>query len=376
MAIAAHLLGPSVNILHFLGFAVYREGNIIDLGFTQLQIVEACSGLRYALPLIVMAMVVGYLSNKKYGERILLVFVSVPVSIFSNSLQIVALAFLSKSSSLDISVHSFFHDFSGWLVFVFSVSILCLVSAGLNRIRAGRLESDSIKQNEKGPETRVIEGLGRRWPSWKNAVLAIIFLVVLHFTHAFLIRAQISPHRMDFGNFPFSMKGWDGQREYLSREILDALWADDYVTGTFSNKATGNRIHLLVSYYKTQTTYHTAHAPTSCLLGGGWDLLNWGVLPSDPLSGRDFPVQQMLLEKGGTLTLSNFWFQQRGRIITSEYMNKCYLFWDSIRMRRTDGSLVRLEMVLAQGQSVDQGQVILNTFAAELKRKLTGYIPD
>ena len=83
----------------------------------------------------------------------------------------------------------------------------------------------------------------------------------------------------------------------------------------------------------------------------------------------------MHLVKGGTHLLGNFWFQQRGRIITSEYMNKFFLFWDSVMKRRTDGALVRVEMVLAQGQSVERGQAVLNEFTAKLKRKLTGYIP-
>ena len=42
----------SVDILNTLGFLAYREGNVIDMGFSQFQVVEACNGLRFILPLL------------------------------------------------------------------------------------------------------------------------------------------------------------------------------------------------------------------------------------------------------------------------------------------------------------------------------------
>jgi exosortase len=49
-----------VWMLHLYGMSAYREGNVIDLGFTQLQVVDACSGLRYLFPLMVLALILAY----------------------------------------------------------------------------------------------------------------------------------------------------------------------------------------------------------------------------------------------------------------------------------------------------------------------------
>ena len=58
-----------VWVLQTLGTTAYREGNIIDLGFTQLQVVDACNGLRYLFPLIVLAILVAYFSIERHGGK-------------------------------------------------------------------------------------------------------------------------------------------------------------------------------------------------------------------------------------------------------------------------------------------------------------------
>ena len=87
-------------------------------------------------------------------------------------------------------------------------------------------------------------------------------------------------------------------------------------------------------------------------------------------------INQMILEKGGGLLLTNYWFQQRGRIIQSEYWNKWYLFQDSLTKRRTDGALVRLEMPLREGQGVEDAQAMLDSFTVELMEVLPEFVPN
>ena len=80
------------------------------------------------------------------------------------------------------------------------------------------------------------------------------------------------PERQSFQSFPIDIGQWEGRRSYISQEILDQLWADDYVQASFVNPDTRNAIHLLIPFYEWQGTRHTIHAPQSCLLGGGWAL--------------------------------------------------------------------------------------------------------
>jgi EpsI family protein len=87
-------------------------------------------------------------------------------------------------------------------------------------------------------------------------------------------------------------------------------------------------------------------------------------------------IKQMVFEKGNEFLLSNYWFQQRGRIVVNEYRNKWYMFFDSITRRRTDGALVRIEMVVPPGQTVDEAQAVMDAFTMELMKILPEYVPN
>ena len=64
--------GLSVKMMHAVGLSAYREGNIIDLGLTQLQVVDACSGLRYVYPLLLMGLLIGYFFHRRWWKRLVL----------------------------------------------------------------------------------------------------------------------------------------------------------------------------------------------------------------------------------------------------------------------------------------------------------------
>ena len=66
----------------------FREGNVIDLGPVQLQVVEACSGIRYLLPLTSLALLCAFLFKDRMWKRVVLVLSSIPISILVNGFRI------------------------------------------------------------------------------------------------------------------------------------------------------------------------------------------------------------------------------------------------------------------------------------------------
>ncbi len=99
-----------IKLIQFFGMSAYREGNIIDLGFTQLQVVDACSGLRYLIPLFLMGVLVAHYYRSALWKRVVIVFSSIPLSIITNSLRIAATAllypFLGRAAA-----EGFFHEY-------------------------------------------------------------------------------------------------------------------------------------------------------------------------------------------------------------------------------------------------------------------------
>src|SRR5207245_1672825 len=80
--------GLGVWVIRAAGISVLLEGNVIDLGSYQLEVAEACSGLRYLFPLMTLAFIVAYLFRGPMWKRIALFLSSVPITIVMNSLRI------------------------------------------------------------------------------------------------------------------------------------------------------------------------------------------------------------------------------------------------------------------------------------------------
>jgi len=184
------------------------------------------------------------------------------------------------------------------------------------------------------------------------------------------------PQRTCFEHFPMNIGDWQGKREYISEEILNGLWADDYVTARYYKPGSPNIIYLLIPFYNYQVTNHAAHAPQACILGGGFSLVRSKAHPVRVAPDREIEIMTMILEKGDTRLLGSYFFLQKGRVITSPWMNKYYLIWDGITKQRTDGALVRAEMTVAPGQPMDEAYAQLEEFITKLWPILQDYIPS
>jgi exosortase len=113
----------ATSLLRLVGVPVLRDGNVIQLPTMSLQVVEACSGIRSLVSLITLAVVYAYLFEKNKTIRVLLVVAAVPIAIAANGLRIMGTGLTGMYWSPD-KAEGFFHEFSGWLIFVMSLLML------------------------------------------------------------------------------------------------------------------------------------------------------------------------------------------------------------------------------------------------------------
>lgn len=112
--------------LPWMGVPVLREGNVIVLPAMALEVAEACSGIRSLMSLATLAVIYGYLVERKVAVRVLLALASVPIAVAANSLRIVGTGLLVQYWDPE-KAEGFFHEFSGWLIFVVSLGMLYLL---------------------------------------------------------------------------------------------------------------------------------------------------------------------------------------------------------------------------------------------------------
>jgi exosortase len=109
------------------GIPVLREGNVIVLAGTTLEVAEACSGIRSLQALLALGTVYAYFSQRVMWKRWLLVLLSIPIAIAANAFRVSGTGVLANYWGSQ-AAEGFYHTFSGWLIFV--VAFLLLLACG------------------------------------------------------------------------------------------------------------------------------------------------------------------------------------------------------------------------------------------------------
>lgn len=170
---------------------------------------------------------------------------------------------------------------------------------------------------------------------------------------------------------PWRKLGPDARFDAATEAVLRA---DDYVSRDYAT-ADGRMASLYVGYYKTQRVGATYHSPLNCLPGSGWELTEPTTVTIKPTDGSPaFEANRYVIKHGSDSQLLIYWYQGRGRAVASEYVDKLYTVFDSMRLRRSDGSMVRVLVPVngSEQKAIDDAV----EFAAEVAPQLSPYIPD
>lgn len=364
-----------VMFIRAFGISVFLEGNVIDLGGLRLQVVEACNGLRYLLPLMSIGFIAAYLFRAALWKRAFVFLSTIPITLLMNSARIGIIGVLSEYFGKSMA-EGFLHDFEGWAVFMLCTLLLVGEIALLARVgpdKASFAEVFAVPVADVAPPT---QHRGRSLPM-SFVVAGIMVAAAAAVAHTVSMPSATLPTRQEFANFPMALGPWRGTPARLESEYLRMLKLDDYLLADFAADAR-RPVNFYVSYYASQANGNSAHSPRACIPGDGWEISDFGQreLKEVVVAGRSLEVNRVVIQRGDNRQLVYYWFQQGGRAITNEYMVKLQIFRDAVIRRRTDGAMVRLVAALAPGEPVESGDALLERFAAEAVPTLAGFVPD
>jgi exosortase len=114
------------DLLPFFGVPVLREGNVIVLPSMKLEVAEACSGIRSLMSLFTLSVFYGYFLDKSVLRRVVLALASIPIAIAANAVRILGTGLCVQYWDPDKAL-GFFHEFSGWVMFLASLGCLFVV---------------------------------------------------------------------------------------------------------------------------------------------------------------------------------------------------------------------------------------------------------
>jgi len=115
----------SAVIIRFFSIPVFQEGNMLYFAQTQLEVAEACSGIRSIVSLIMLSTIFVYISKKGWGNKIVLLTSAIPLAILANIIRVSGTGILAHFYGAQVA-QGFLHEFSGLAVFAFGFLVLCL----------------------------------------------------------------------------------------------------------------------------------------------------------------------------------------------------------------------------------------------------------
>ena len=373
------LISSSIGVafMRLFDITVFLEGNVIDLGSYKLQVVDACSGLRYLYPLVALGFILAYLCDIRMWQRVILFVSTIPITVIMNSIRIGGIGVTVEYWGPQMA-EGLLHDVEGWFMFIASLAVLLLELVLLLRLTGDRraltqvfvmetpasMANNPFMTTQHGPSLRLMS----------VALLTVLAVTFYAFNHS--RSSEFVPQRMALNHFPLLLGDWHGTPDTLESIYIDALKFDDYMIADY--KRDGQNLNFYIAWYGSQRSGQSAHSPRSCIPGGGWRIESIEQVHLDDLylSTEPLLANRTVIRKGEVRQVVYYWFQQRGRIITKEYLVKWYIFWDALTQNRSDGALVRLTVPLERDQALTVADAQAADFMRQALPLMNDFIPN
>lgn len=361
-----------VEVLRLLGNTVYLEGNVIDLGVYKLQVVEACSGLRYLYPLMSIGFLMAYMFRAPLWQRGFVFLSSIPVTVLMNSLRIAVVGLLVDRWGSKMA-DGFLHYFEGWIIFIVCLAVLAAEVWVFERFGSRRPLLDVLGV----PAIAGAGGVGRPLRVAPLPLVACIVVLAMSVVAAQTLtgRSEIRPERKPLTEFPLTMADWRASEGRMESQIEQFLGMDDYVLADY-RRSSSEVVNFYVAYYGSQRKGVSPHSPEVCIPGGGWQITDLSRVPATLAGHQAFEVNRVVIDQAGQRQIVYYWFEQRGRRISNEYWMKWYLLSDSVTRNRTDGALVRLTTPVGVLESASMADRRLLDFMQLAAPRLGPFVPQ
>ena len=380
LSIRLQLLSSEIGvaIVALLGVPVFLDGNIIDLGRYKLQVAEACSGLRYLFPLMSIGFLFAALYRGPIWHKCVLFIVTIPITVLMNSVRIGVIGYLVDRYGIE-QADGALHFFEGWIVFIACVAILLAIALLLHRFAASGAAGGAMLDIDT-------KGLGAQFMRIRNIgaskSLIAASLLVLAAGLAWQLapaKGSTKPDRLRLAEMPQKVGDWqEAARPSLDPQMERVLAADDYFLADYRNTSSGQVVNFFAAYYHSLTGGGAGiHSPEVCIPSAGWEVSQWRPVDVNfrTASGETLRVNRAIIQKGTERMLVYYWFEQRGRHLTSDYAVKLFTVWDSITRGRSDGAMVRIVTPVANNEDIGKADERLTHFLSAIFKVLPRHLP-
>jgi len=363
-------------ILRTAGVSVFVEGNVIDLGITQLQVVDACAGLRFILPLLALGCIFAHFFEKFWWKQAVLVIATIPLAVITNGIRIGITGILSSHYGSEAAM-GFFHSFSGWVVFMSAFVLLFIFHFFLlkhvhvqERAPMSPIP-DKVNDNRSASTTY---SPGKYLPIVICSAAFILFGILSYSTGA-LPDVNI---RGGMSSFPLAINKWQGKLEHMDPEIIRLSGAQEALNASYAIPGEGT-VDLYIGYRNSPfvESQNFFHSPEVCLPSAGW---NTKLSDTHTIKNVSFfdvlTVSRMVIEKSGQKQLVYYWFQTKNRVSRGVHINRFHLALDAIKRDNTYDLFVRPITTIYPDETLEKAQKRMDNFVREMMPVLLQFLQE
>jgi EpsI family protein len=351
-------------LLKLINIPVYQNGVYLQLPNITLEIARVCSGVSYLLAVVAISLPTAIFFLEGWFRRILLICFAVIVAILSNGLRVGFIGLLSFHG-IGGDIHGPFHILQGlfvsgvgYVAIFFGLWILCSRShASANTLSKCKTTS-SISQGNSGRKSFLFP-----------AVVAVALLMLAGGYIHFHTPSRV-PLKMSLTLFPLQIDEWEGKDASSSGfGLYRDLGVDQELTRIYQTSS-GNLVRLYIGYFEYQKQakeliyYKTMELHTQATK------IN---VPTNPKGSVE--INKLIQRDGKKNTLTLFWYDFNGRVVTDKYMAKVYTIWDALTRGRTNGAVIILTTDFYEKDNLSAVFSKTEDFVGKIYQLLGNYLP-
>lgn len=361
-------------IIQTANIPVFVSGNIIDIGVMQLQVVDACNGMRYLFPLLALGVLYGYFFEKVLWKKIVCFLATIPIAILTNGLRIGITGILANSFGPGVA-DGFFHGFSGWAIFIVAFAFLFLIGRLLRLLppRPG-LPSAASRPSRAFQSGLPPVGKGTKASFCTACALMVIFGLLALSTYA------LPPVKLQGGiaSFPLKISNWEGHIVHIDPALIERSGAEESFSGIYKNE-NEESISLYIGYRSTAflSNENFFHSPTVCLPSSGWvtQSLSARTITDVPQFGQ-LKVSTMVIENAGARQLVYFWFQTKDKATSNKDINRFHLAMHAIQRDNTYDFFIRPITPVRPDETIEDARRRMDCFVRDMMKVLLQFTQE
>lgn len=305
------------KILSLSGVSVERQGFQLHLPSGDLEVVEACSGIRSVTALLAIAALVAYLRGFSLIRGILFFMLAFPIIAFGNVIRIVCTGLLQEGFG-HAFIEGFTHDLLGILVILVGLGLIVLTAKLFGDSRNDLLTPPS-------PQTRITD-FRPRLNFLVSAALAICFLASFLCYQSATTSQSRQAEKVRLDTVPLNLGSWEGSDLEISEAVQLQLAPEQALRRHYLTNL-GQEAEAWVLYWSSTRGMRGYHHPDLCMPNHGWTLVGQEKVDLTLSDGTTFPLKVRRYRQKNREQMVCYWNQEGGRIWSSE---------DEERLRQAD----------------------------------------